>query len=278
MSWRDYGGTGWPAGYYGYGSWGERWWWALQRLGAWKRVSAAWNYGRRVQVLTLDVGSDGVTATVQGNDWDIHQVRLRCTPFPAAVWEEVIRALAAEARHAVSLLAGQIPDGIEQALAATGPSLLPASADEIAAACSCPDPVVPCKHMVAVCYQLYRRITAEPLLLLALRGRTAEEVVAALRTRRRQGPAETDIAGADDAPHPLGEDSLLGAGPEGFWRIAPGLEDLPLSFRPPPEDALPVKQVGAVPYGYTRKEFMTVMERAYQAISAHALRLTMGEE
>lgn len=277
MAWQGYGGRqSYGPSHYGYGTWGSRWYWAFQNLRRWKRVTGGWSYGRRIQVTKLEVDRTAVTATVQGADWSTHAVRIRFRPFPDEVWQTVVRAVAAEARHGVSLLAGQIPDGLEEALAATGPSLLPASDDEIAAECSCDDPMVPCKHMVAVCYALYQRITLEPVLLLALRGRTAEDIAAELRAMRAGDTASPDAA-AEPPAEPEGALSLPVDGPEAFWRAGPGIDAVSFSFRPPAEDALPVKHLGAVPYGLNRKEFTAIMERAYQAISAHALRLALGE-
>lgn len=288
MTWQGYGGRhGFDSELqlvtyyrqYGTAGWGQAWFWSLQRLKGWERLASGWNYGRRMQVRELSVGRDGITAQVQQSWSDVYQAQIRFRPLPDAVWDRVADMLAAEARYAVQLLEGDLPLEVLSVLAAAGASLFPAAPDEIEAACSCPDGKVPCKHIVQVCHHVWTRIGADPLLLLALRGRTTGELLAALRARRAPEPGAADVpVPAQDHAQEPDEDGLLGSSPEAFWRAGTGLAELELSFRPPAEDALPVKQLGHVPYGYNRREFTKLMERAYQAISAHALRLALGGE
>ena len=58
--------------------------------------------------------------------------------------------------------------------------------------CSCPDWANPCKHIAAVHYLLGERFDEDPFLMFLLRGRSQDEIVAALRARRA-GP-ETEAA------------------------------------------------------------------------------------
>jgi hypothetical protein len=64
-----------------------------------------------------------------------------------------------------------------------GVELLPV-AGEIGPRCSCPDWADPCKHAAAVIYLVSDVLDADPFALFLLRGRTREEVLAALRLRR----------------------------------------------------------------------------------------------
>ena len=265
---------------FGTPGWSEAWYSWLQRLKGWGRLSNAWSYGRRIPLLTVSAGAEGIAGRVQSQAWgDVHEVQVGFRPLPGAVWERVARGLAAEARYTVQLLERDLPLELLAMLASAGASLFPATESDIAAQCSCPDPVTPCKHVVQVVYHARTQISADPSLLLAFRGRTREELLAMLRALRAPGSA--------GEPEPLGDGSAeaapdgppLLAGPaDAFWRAGPGLAELDLSFRPPADDALPVKQIGHVPYGYNKREFTKLMERTYQAMSAHALRLAMGSE
>jgi len=65
-----------------------------------------------------------------------------------------------------------------------GTDLLPGPG-ELQPRCSCPDWADPCKHAAAVCYLVAGALDADPFSLLLLRGRRRDEVLAALRARRR---------------------------------------------------------------------------------------------
>jgi len=69
-----------------------------------------------------------------------------------------------------------------------GTDLLPGPG-ELQPRCSCPDWADPCKHAAAVCYLVAGALDADPFSLLLLRGRRRDEVLAALRARRRSAEA-----------------------------------------------------------------------------------------
>src|SRR5207237_9701640 len=64
---------------------------------------------------------------------------------------------------------------------------------EVGPRCSCPDWADPCKHAAAVVYLVADVLDADPFALLLLRGRSRDEVLAALR-RRRTGPSSPGVA------------------------------------------------------------------------------------
>ena len=74
-----------------------------------------------------------------------------------------------------------------------GLDLLPGGG-EIGPRCSCPDDADPCKHSAAACYLVTDALDADPFVLLLLRGRTRDQVLAGVRARRRGAPADTDTA------------------------------------------------------------------------------------
>ena len=121
-----------------------------------------------------------------------------------------------------------MPQTIEEVFAAAGVSLFPTQSGELHTDCSCPDWANPCKHVAAVHYILGEQFDEDPFLLFVLRGRTQEQVMAALRAQRRveagagalaETPAEYQ---AEAASPPL--DTLL----EQYWRWDESLEHFPL--------------------------------------------------
>src|SRR5262249_55585955 len=89
------------------------------------------------------------------------------------------------------------PPDIADDAASAGLDLLPGGG-EIGPRCSCPDDADPCKHSAAACYLVTDALDADPFVLLLLRGRTRDQVMAGVRARRRG--AAGDAARAGDAP------------------------------------------------------------------------------
>ena len=71
---------------------------------------------------------------------------------------------------------------------------------------------------------------------------------------------------------------LLSGSPDAFWAAPDGVPELALAFALPAVDALPVKRLGTPAFWQSRRNFADLMEQAYQAISAQALRLAVGDE
>lgn len=186
--------------------WGQRWLEALERLGArWaNRLPRGRTYARTGRVHALALHPGEVTALVTGSRRDPYGVEVLLPVFGDETWRLVVVALAGQLRHAAMLLDGRMPEGVDRVLSDVGVSLFPA-AGEFETWCSCPDQANPCKHVAAVLYVLATRFDEDPFLLFALRGRSRDEVLAALRAERAGGeqPAAVD----DDGPVivPLGE-------------------------------------------------------------------------
>ena len=87
----------------------------------------------------------------------------------------------------------------EEAFRAAGLSLFPRTGWDLRTNCSCPDWSNPCKHIAAVYYLLGEEFDRDPFLLFKLRGRTREQVIAALRTRRAAAN-DLDAGGVKNLP------------------------------------------------------------------------------
>jgi uncharacterized Zn finger protein len=108
-------------------------------------------------------------------------------------------------------LAGEMPADIEAVFQSIGLSLFPRSLKDIVFTCSCPDWGDPCKHAAAVYYLLAEQLDADPFILMHLRGRTREQVLAVLRSHRSAAVNGDEVIPAvSDAP-------ALDADLHGFW-------------------------------------------------------------
>ena len=68
-------------------------------------------------------------------------------------------------------------------------SLFPSKSHDLETDCSCPDWASPCKHVAAMHYVLGEAFDRDPFLLFELRGRTRDQVLAAL-SRLRSGTSD----------------------------------------------------------------------------------------
>ncbi|MEM9135887.1 MAG: metal-binding protein [Cyanobacteria bacterium P01_F01_bin.42] len=166
--------------------WAQRWVDVLESFGWRRRLERARNYVREGRVLKLEFEGAKVFARVQGTADEPYKVRLSLDPFETEQWGFVIEEMSQRAIFTAKLLAGEMPQNIEEAFTASGLSLFPFSKFDIHSRCSCPDPVNPCKHIGAVYYLLGDYFSQDPFILFQLRGRTKESILESLRTLRSE--------------------------------------------------------------------------------------------
>jgi uncharacterized Zn finger protein len=259
-----------------------RTWWSrrfidlLESFGLGSRLDRGREYARAGQVLELDVEPGIALAKVQGTRFTPYRVRIRPSAFSEHQWRRAEKAIAARALTLARLLAGEMPDDIEDVLAEAKLSLLPHAYGELRASCDCPDEANPCKHTAAVYYVLAERFDTDPFALFTLRGRTREELLGALRARRARATGKSALrsavpvsereAGGGDGARPLPD--LV----DRFWRAGPELAELhvsPLAGESP--DAL-VRRLGPLGPGAGGDEVAEVLAAAYRRLAAAAER------
>jgi uncharacterized Zn finger protein len=182
------------------GAIGQTWWSGrfiavLEAIIVGGRLERGRNYARRGQVISLDVAPGMVSALVQGSRVQPYRVRVGLDAFSGPDWDAAERALAASAWYSAKLLAGEMPEDIEDVFAELGLALFPAAADELSMYCSCPDWEVPCKHIAAVFYLLAEAFDDDPFSILAWRGRSRDDFLAGLHAARGGAPVASDQPG-----------------------------------------------------------------------------------
>jgi uncharacterized Zn finger protein len=187
------------------GTIGQTWWSGrfvavLEDIGLGNRLQRGRNYARRGQVISLDVDAGMVTARVQGSRAQPYRVRIGITAYGKAEWARLERALADNAWYAAKLLAGEMPEDIEDVFTEVGLSLFPSAPGELSLDCSCPDREVPCKHIAAAFYLLAEAFDEDPFTILAWRGRDREDLLANLQATRSDGPPAAGQAAAAGTP------------------------------------------------------------------------------
>ncbi|MBD2337322.1 SWIM zinc finger family protein [Calothrix sp. FACHB-156] len=175
--------------------WSQRWLDLLDSYRFKKRLERARNYSRQGNVLSIEFKGAKVLARVQGSEAEPYKVSLSLDPFSDEEWSYVIETMSKKATFAAKLLAGEMPQNIEEVFTANGLSLFPFTLSDVRSKCSCPDKANPCKHVGAVYYQLGDRFSEDPFVLFKLRGRTKEQIISDLRQLRSakidSSPTET---------------------------------------------------------------------------------------
>jgi uncharacterized Zn finger protein len=171
--------------------WSQRWLDLLDSYRFKKRLERARNYSRQGNVLSIKFKAAKVLARVQGSEVEPYKVSLSLDAFSDEEWGYVVETMSQKAIFAAKLLAGEMPQNIEEVFISNGLSLFPFTLTDIHSKCSCPDQVVPCKHIGAVYYQLGDHFSEDPFVLFQLRGRTKEQIISDLRQLRSSKNVET---------------------------------------------------------------------------------------
>jgi uncharacterized Zn finger protein len=164
--------------------WSQRWLDLLDSYRFKKRLERARNYSRQGNVLSIEFKGAKVLARVQGSEAEPYKVSLSLDSFSDEEWGYVIETMSHKSIFAAKLLAGEMPQNIEDVFTSNGLSLFPFTLGDVHGKCSCPDKAVPCKHIGAVYYQLGDRFSEDPFVLFQLRGRTKEKIISDLRNLR----------------------------------------------------------------------------------------------
>jgi uncharacterized Zn finger protein len=172
--------------------WSERFIEVLESIGVGGRLQRGRSYARAGQVVNLHVAVGTVTAQVQGSRPRPYRVRIGLTAFDKTQWAQLEKALADDAWYTAKLLAGEMPEDIEDIFTSVGLSLFPTGPRDLSMDCSCPDWEVPCKHLAAVCYLLAESFDTDPFAILGWRGRDREDLLTNLRALRADGSPAAD--------------------------------------------------------------------------------------
>jgi uncharacterized Zn finger protein len=254
--------------------WAERWIKALEQLMDAGRLRRGRSYARSGQVLSSEEKQDGLLAKVQGSRPTPYKVTIKLQPLIEAQWQAVIDAFAERAIFTAQLLAGEMPQEIEEAFAAAGVSLFPDKRADLETMCTCPDSANPCKHVAATHYILGEQFDEDPFLLFRLRGRSQEQIIEALRARRSAGEgvqlAEEGVAYVMDEPATPLEETL-----DHFWAMGQGVAQFPPNIKPPLTPRPVLKRLGQP--AFVDENLEQLLGPAYDAMMNAALKAAFPE-
>jgi uncharacterized Zn finger protein len=262
-------------GAFGESWWAKRWIAVLENFDIGARLNRGRSYARKGQVMNVEISKGAVKAKVQGSSSRPYQITIRIKALAERDWKKLARALSCEAVFAAKLLAGEMPQEIEQVFTRAGLSLFPAKLRDLETDCSCPDWSNPCKHIAAVYYLLGEEFDRDPFLVFRLRGMSREELIELLDA------TGAGAVHATPAPHARPEAAEasrepLAADAETFWRGGDLHADLFGEVTPPPVSAALPRRLGGFPFWRGTERFLEALEPIYARASARGLDVFLG--
>lgn len=259
--------------------WAKRWIQVLESFHIGGRLQRGRSYARRGQVLSIVIDKGQVKASVQGSDPRPYRVTIALPVLSSQNWQKLVTALSQQALFSAKLLAGEMPQDIEQAFSDSGLSLFPANMKELKTDCSCPDWSNPCKHIAAVYYLLGEEFDRDPFLIFKLRGMSREELVGLLKSaggesaskKKTKAQATKDQTETPPSPEPLAADVAR------FWDGGELPEDLFGEVAIPPVPAALAKRLGNFPFWRGEERFLDAITPVYTQASLYGLELFLGE-
>ncbi len=225
------------------------------------RLARGRTYARAGQVIEIELSPGVVSASVQGSRPKPYAVRIAVRELDDAAWRKAETAMAARAVFLARLLAGEMPDEIEEAFEAAKVRLFPARRGDLVTSCSCPDTANPCKHIAAVYYLLAESFDENPFLIFEWRGRPRERLIAELRALRPSA-SRVDAAGRQPRFEPGTPAGLDQRSVAGFWGGG-GWAEVPIEARPTsPPDAL-LREADAEVVGALGPDAIAALRKVY---------------
>ena len=247
--------------------WGQRWIALLEDFMFGSRLGRGRSYAASGQVTQLELGRGVVSAVVQGASPEPYRIVIRFQTLDEAGRRKLLAALHRQPVLAGRLLVRELPLELETLFREAGCPLFPERRADLAADCSCPDYVNPCKHAAAVEILLAEAIDREPLLLLKLRGIEREDLIGRAEDSEEAKPLHVESAIA--RPAVSGKTETTSVDPAAFWGkggTSGPLAEKALDFGPAPagDEAAPlVRRLGPLPFWRGEERFLDAMHSVY---------------
>lgn len=262
---------------------GQKWWSqrfvkALEAIIDHNRLGRGRNYARSGQVMDLVIKPGKVTAKVQGSSYRPYNVTIELRPFEDDEWQALEKSLTEQALFAAKLLAGEMPQEIEDAFRKCRLSLFPDSRRSMDTDCSCPDSANPCKHIAATFYILAEQFDEDPFLIFLWRGRSKDKLIANLRLQRGQFKTEREPATTPEINSITINEAPLSQCLNDFWQLRNDMAQL--HFQPQASkvsDAL-LRQLGRAPIDIAGQNLAEALQPIYQAMAQAAEHKALGKE
>ena len=206
-------------------------------------------------MIDLKVDAYEVNARVQGSRPKPYEVAIGIDVIDEPTWTAIEEALASQAVFRARLLAGEMPQEIEEVFGMFGIPLFPGASGDMHIMCSCPDWETLQARRRGL-YLLAEAFDGDPFLILAWNGRTRERLLGGLRR------LESADAAASADPLEIDETALTER-LEDFWAPAAVRDRPPAPAMPP---GLLLKLLDPPKVKVRRRDLTDVLRPAYEAL------------
>ncbi|MEO5365527.1 MAG: SWIM zinc finger family protein [Magnetococcus sp. WYHC-3] len=255
-------------GAFGQSWWAKRWIQVLEGFNMGARLNRGRSYARSGQVLSIEMDMGQVTADVQGSRKQPYHVVIQVQALTGTQWKKVAEAMSRQAHFAARLLAGDMPDEVEQVFTQMNLSLFPGTLQDLKTDCSCPDWSNPCKHIAAVYYLLGVAFDADPFLIFKMRGMDRDGFMDLLRNAGAMPLAEVS-ASLDSVP--------LASDPTLFWHGGILPKGVLGEISIPPVDAVLPQRLGNMPFWRGDKPLQQAVVPIYAPASRRGLEVFIAD-
>jgi uncharacterized Zn finger protein len=265
-------------GSFGKSWWAQRWIAVLEGFDIASRLGRGRSYARRGQVLNIHIDKGEVKAEVQGSSTKPYKIKINVKLLSADQWNKLGEALSTQAIFAAKLLAGEMPQEIEETFKSVRLSLFPEKSRDLETNCSCPDWSNPCKHIAAVYYLLGEEFDRDPFLIFKLRGLSREELIPLLgeigETLQSDNSINTPKSNDQESIplEPITPDIAT------FWSGAALPDDFFGEVSLPPVTAALPKRLGNFPFWRGTSRFIETLESIYSQSALRGLDVFVGEQ
>ncbi|MEU3541866.1 SWF or SNF family helicase [Streptomyces paromomycinus] len=213
-------------------------WWGLAWLQALadsaldgQQVKQGRRHARAGAVGAVSVRPGRITAVVKDRDGTPCRCDVLLQELSEADWDRFLDLVADRAGHIAALLDHDMPPHLVEDAAAAGIELLPGIGD-LEAECDC-GAWDHCSHTAALCHQTARLLDEDPFVLLLMRGRSEQELLADLqaRTAMRAREVNEQLSAGAGAVEPAAAEGIPAAEAYAARDILP-----PLPAPPPAVD------------------------------------------
>jgi uncharacterized Zn finger protein len=270
----------------------QRWLALFRERGLIRDEAALVSSGLRIK--RLEMSSGQITAAVSDDEIGACDVVVELPIWQDEQWASAIDSLSRQALFVAQMLAGDMPDELEQALQAEGLALLPAQHETVTASCSCCEQTSrPCRHVSIVLQNAGDMLADDPWLLFVLRGRVRQQVLRALRRKREQN-GSPERAGRTGHTPQIGSGSAFGdrqsaqhmdadARPlvdeiQSFWGSARAQEQFRPHIVPPAAQLVLLRRLGPPSFSHANGEVFDALSSIYQQVSETALALAYADD
>ncbi|MCX5873421.1 MAG: SWIM zinc finger family protein [Deltaproteobacteria bacterium] len=266
-------------GSFGQSWWAKRWIAVLESFNIGARLGRGRSYARSGQVVSIDIGKGLVTAEVQGSRKTPYSVKINVKTLSESEWKKIARALSGQAFFIAKLLAGEMPENIEDVFKAVKLTLFPDKLKDLTTNCSCPDWSNPCKHIAAVYYLLGEEFDRDPFLIFKLRGMDRDQLLSIMDVS--SVPNKTDLTMPEPVQEPEQDTQLppepLTSDPMSFWGQAKTNDVVSAEVSVPTVAGALAKRLGGFPLWRGQQNFLEFLEKVYAKASPVGLEIFLGE-